>query len=56
MVWMSPKKDVAYPYENRRLAQAISEGGALLSEYPVTAPPDTSASSGPAILMRFKPP
>jgi DNA processing protein len=32
--------DVAYPYENRRLAQSISESGALLSEYPMTAPPD----------------
>lgn len=32
--------DVAYPYENRDLAQAISGSGALLSEYPLTAPPD----------------
>lgn len=32
--------DVAYPYENRRLAQMISESGALLSEYPMMSPPD----------------
>jgi DNA processing protein len=32
--------DVAYPYENRELAQAVTEHGALLSEYPMTAPPD----------------
>jgi DNA processing protein len=32
--------DVAYPYENRSLATTISEHGALLSEYPMTAPPD----------------
>lgn len=32
--------DVAYPYENRGLAQKIIESGALLSEYPMTAAPD----------------
>ena len=32
--------DVAYPYENRDLAKAIAGSGALLSEYPLTAPPD----------------
>ncbi len=32
--------DVAYPYENRELAQRIAGSGALLSEYPMTAPPD----------------
>jgi DNA processing protein len=32
--------DVAYPYENRELAAKIAESGALLSEYPMTAPPD----------------
>jgi DNA processing protein len=32
--------DVAYPYENRRLAEMISGSGAVLSEYPMNAPPD----------------
>ena len=32
--------DVAYPYENRALARAIAERGAVVSEYPMTAPPD----------------
>lgn len=32
--------DVVYPYENRGLAQQVVENGALLSEYPMTAPPD----------------
>lgn len=32
--------DVAYPYENRGLAEKITASGALLSEYPMTAPPD----------------
>jgi DNA processing protein len=32
--------DVAYPSENRVLAQSIPESGALLSEYPMNAPPD----------------
>lgn len=32
--------DVAYPFENRGLAQKVVESGALLSEYPMTAPPD----------------
>jgi DNA processing protein len=32
--------DVAYPYENRELAEAIARSGALLSEYPMNAPPD----------------
>ncbi|MFN3653663.1 MAG: DNA-processing protein DprA [Armatimonadota bacterium] len=32
--------DVVYPPENRRLAQSVSESGALVSEYPMMAPPD----------------
>lgn len=32
--------DVVYPSENRGLAQSISEHGAVLSEYPMNAPPD----------------
>lgn len=32
--------DVAYPRENRRLAQMIVENGALISEYPMLAAPD----------------
>ncbi|HEV3048798.1 MAG TPA: DNA-processing protein DprA, partial [Longimicrobium sp.] len=32
--------DVAYPHENQALASSITEQGALLSEYPMTAPPD----------------
>lgn len=32
--------DVAYPYENQELAAAIAGSGAVLSEYPMTAPPD----------------
>jgi len=32
--------DVVYPYENRGLAQQVVESGALLSEYPMNAPPD----------------
>jgi DNA processing protein len=32
--------DVCYPYENRQLADAISTGGAVLSEYPMNAAPD----------------
>lgn len=32
--------DVVYPYENRSLAAAVAEGGAVLSEYPMNAPPD----------------
>jgi DNA processing protein len=32
--------DVAYPYENRQLAEAVAAQGAVLSEYPMTAPPD----------------
>lgn len=32
--------DVAYPYENRELAATIVGSGALLSEYPMMAPPD----------------
>jgi DNA processing protein len=32
--------DVTYPYENRRLADAVVSSGALLSEYPMMAPPD----------------
>jgi DNA processing protein len=32
--------DVAYPYENAALAGRIAENGAVLSEYPMTAPPD----------------
>lgn len=32
--------DVVYPAENRGLAQAVAEQGAVLSEYPMNAPPD----------------
>jgi len=32
--------DVAYPAENRALAESITQSGALLSEYPMMAPPD----------------
>ena len=32
--------DVCYPAENRELAARIVQSGALLSEYPMTAPPD----------------
>lgn len=32
--------DVAYPYENRSLANSIAASGAVLSEYPMNAPPD----------------
>ena len=32
--------DRVYPATNRRLAHAIAEGGALVSEYPLAAPPE----------------
>jgi len=32
--------DVAYPYENRALAEAIVKNGALISEYAMNTPPD----------------
>jgi DNA processing protein len=32
--------DVCYPYENRPLADSIVAQGAVLSEYPMNAPPD----------------
>lgn len=32
--------DVAYPYENRALAESITKSGAVLSEYAMNTPPD----------------
>src|SRR5688500_16336449 len=32
--------DVVYPYENRNLSNSVTEAGAVLSEYPMNAPPD----------------